>query len=456
MPVTRFIDRDEELRALDDAWRSRPCLAVIYGRRRIGKTRLVLEWCSRIGSCIYYNAVPAKHEVNLRELARAIEEAGIRGFSRARYESLDALLEALAYRVGSCALVIDEFSYWVRAEPRAAGELQRFVDHVLGKTRMMLVIVGSLVSVMHRSVVGGGAPLYGRARYRMRIEELSPWSVAEFYPWLEPEDVVRMYALFGGVPHYHSLVEYSWRPLEALAKLVLAPTAPLRDEALFILREEFREPSTYYSVLRAIAQGCTSPSSIASSIGVHRQHVSKYLAVLESLGLVEREKVLFSKRGAYRIRDKFLAMWFRVAEPLITMGIEVSDADLPSAAASSFEAHVAHTFEEVAMHYMRWLRRSGALAFDEIGRFVHKGVEIDIVALDRGKRVAHLVEVKWSDLDERDATRIARDLEAKARHLPIEGYSTRLHIVCRSFSGERLDNASIHTVRDMPLSKPRK
>ena len=448
MRVTPFVDRVEELSALEEAWKSRPCLVVVYGRRRIGKTRLVLEWCSRFSRpCIYYNAVPAKHEVNLRGLAQAIERWGIRGFSRARYESLDALLESLAYRVEECAVVIDEFSYWARAEPRVVGELQRFVDHVLSSTRMMIVIVGSIVSVMHRAVVGGGAPLYGRARYRLRIEELSPWSVAEFYPWLGPEDVVRMYAMFGGVPHYHTMVRHGWSPREALQRLVLASTSPLRDEALFILREEFREPSTYYSILRAIAHGATTPSAIANSVGIHRQHVSKYLAVLEDVGLIERERILFSKRGLYRVRDKFLAMWFRVVEPIVTTGIEPD----MEAAWSSFESHVARVFEEIVLEYMKLLRRQRVIGFDDVGRFIHRGIEIDIVAIDRESRTIHAVEVKWSDLDEREARSIARSLESKARRVPLEGYGIELHIACRSFVGTKPGDIHIHTIDDMLL-----
>ena len=86
MVVTEFINRELELKVLDEAYGSRPCLVVIYGRRRVGKTRLVLEWCRLSGvRCVYYHALPVRHEVNLTEFVRHVEESlGIRGVSRAQ------------------------------------------------------------------------------------------------------------------------------------------------------------------------------------------------------------------------------------------------------------------------------------------------------------------------------------------------------------------------------------
>ncbi len=231
MGVTGFINRDAELGGiLDEAYSSRPCLVVIYGRRRVGKTRLVLEWCRLRGgvNCVYYHALPARHEVNLTELSTRVEEAlgGVRGFSRARYPTLDALLEALTAVVKDAVVVIDEFTYWARAEARVVGELQRFIDHNLPGTRLMIIIIGSLVGVMYRSILGGGAPLYGRARFRVRLGELDPWYLPLLHPWLSREDLVRVYALLGGVPYYHALVREGWGVDEVLRGLFLEPGPP--------------------------------------------------------------------------------------------------------------------------------------------------------------------------------------------------------------------------------------
>ncbi len=453
MAVTPFVDRELELSILDEAWVNRPCLVVVYGRRRIGKTRLVLEWCRRrFSSYVYYHALPAKHDVNLAGLAQAVEDGlGLRGFSRARYPSLDALLESLAYRVSEAVIVIDEFTYWARAEPRVVGELQKFVDHVLPNTKLLVIVVGSLVGVMYRSVIGGGAPLYGRARYRIELRELEPWCLPRFYPWMRRDDLVRVYALLGGVPYYHTLVGKGWTIDDILVKLFLSPSAPLRDEVLFVLREEFRDPSTYYSVLKAIAQGASTPSSIAEATGIHRQHVSKYLNVLEKLGFVEKERILFAKKSRYRIKDKLMHTWFTVIEPTITRYSYIDPSEVLPRVRERVEEYVAKVFEELCFEYVRWLRSRKIIEFDEVGKFVHKGIEIDIVALDRGKKIAYLFEVKWSDLDENDVARIARDLDRKARYLPLEGYEHRINVIVRKFSGSKPRNIEIHTIDDMPF-----
>jgi len=456
--ITGFVDREGELEALSRAYEARPGLLVVYGRRRIGKTRLLLEWCGRSGvRCCYYHAVPAKHEVNLRGLAEAVELGlELKGFSKPVYGSLDSLLEAMSYRSREAVVIIDEFTYWVRAEPRAAGELQRFVDHVLPETRLLLVVVGSLLGVMFRDVLGGGSPLYGRARFRLRLGELEPWHLPEFYPWLSREDLVRMYALFGGIPYYHAVVEEGWGPREALWELLLSPTARLRDEALFTLREEFREPSTYYSILRAIASGASTPSRISDATGIHRQHVSKYLSVMENLGIVSRETPLFSKKGRYVISDKFLAAWFEVAEPLLS--VTGPREIMVEEALRRLEARTSRVFEEVACRYVEWLASQGKISYTEIGRFQHKGVEIDLVAIDHRRRIMHLFEAKWSDLTSGEAARISRALEVKALNIPLHDYTVKTHIVARSMRGEKPGGIMVHTLQDMPFkthgSKP--
>ena len=453
MHVTGFIDREEELEAISRAWRERPGLLVIYGRRRVGKTRLVLEWCGRSGAtCCYYHAVPAKHEVNLAGLAQAVETMlGLEGFSRPRYGSLDALLETLSHRQGDAVVVIDEFTYWSRAEPRVVGELQRFVDHFLPRTRLLIVIVGSLLGVVFREVLGGGAPIYGRARFRIRLRGLEPWHVPSFHPWLGLEDCVRMYALFGGIPYYHVVVGRGWGPRQALQELFLSPTARLRDEALFMLREEFREPSTYYSILRAVASGASTPSAISDATGIHRQHVSKYLHVMEALGLLAREVPLFSKRGRYVIGDKLLATWFEVVEPALSLGWRGNALE---EALKRLEARTARVFEEVARKYVEWLAAQGTISYTEMGRFQHKDVEIDLVAVNRRRRKVHLFEAKWRDLTPREARKIHGSLEAKARHLPLKDYRVETHIIARSYKGPKPRKPKIHTLQDMPFQKP--
>ncbi|MEM1526404.1 MAG: hypothetical protein QXZ41_06500 [Ignisphaera sp.] len=98
----------------------------------------------------------------------------------------------------------------------------------------------------------------------------------------------------------------------------MSKTSPLQDEPLFILREEFREPSTYYSILKAISQEYQTPNKIAEATGIDRQYVSKYLLILEQLGFIEKVTPLYSKKGFYRIKGHILRLWLHLIEPVIT------------------------------------------------------------------------------------------------------------------------------------------
>ncbi len=457
MVVTRFVDREKELKLLRTAWQSRPLLIVVYGRRRIGKTRLILEWCKRSRiNYVYYHAIPAKHDVNLMGLARAIETSlKLRNFSKIKYGALDSLLEVLSYRIDDVVIIIDEFTYWARAEPRVVGELQRFVDNILRETKMMIIIIGSLVGVMYRSVIGGGAPLYGRARYRIKLEELEPWFMSSFYPWLSREDWIRLYALLGGVPYYHSLVNGQWDISTIILKLLLEPNAPLRDEVLFILREEFRDPASYYSILKAIADGANTPSKVADYTGIHRQHVSKYLSVLEQLGFVKKEKPLFSKKGVYKVSDKLMNTWFKLVEPIVSSIGFTDTTILLEKVMSRIDQHVAGVFEdEIARKYVSWLAANGRIRYDELGRFIHRGVEVDLVAVDHRNKILHLFEVKWTDISRSEAKNIVRRLSSASRYIPLE-YNMVYHLIARNYHGEALDNIVVHTIHDMPFREHR-
>ena len=450
-----FVDRAGELEALDAAYRARPGLVVVYGRRRVGKTRLVLEWARRSGApYIYYHAVPAEHEVNLRGLGDAAAESlGLGFLRRTRFDTLDALLDAIASVRPDAVVVLDEFTYWMRGEPRAAGELQRFIDHRLPGTRMLVVLVGSLLGVMLRDVLGSGAPLYGRARLRLRVEPLKPWYTPAFHPWLSLEDQARVYGLFGGIPFYHTLVPREASLREIVGKLVASPHSPLRDELLFTLRDELQNPAPYYSVMEAIARGYTRLSEISGYTGIAVQHLPRYISTLEMLGLVERVVPLGSKRGWYRIRDPIARTWFRIVEPLLPLIEAGSIEQATSRALERLENVMGEVFEEIAFEYVRYLASRGEVTYTRLGKWARKGVEIDIIAVDEEKRLVHAFEAKWAELDEADARRIASRLEAKLSETPYRGWEHRLHIVCRSYRGKKPREVEVHTLADMPFQE---
>ncbi len=451
-----FVNREAELKLLDEAWRGRPGFVVIYGRRRVGKTRLVIEWLSRFsrGNYVYYHALPAKHEVNLLGLTESIERSlGIKGLSKASFKTLDSLLTLVSQYVKDLVIVIDEFTYWVRAEPRVVGELQRFIDHVLPNTRVLIIVLGSLVGVMFRDVLGGGAPLYGRASRRVRLKELKLRHIKLLHPNLSSTDVFLTYVLFGGIPYYHTLIRGIGSIEDIVWELFFSETPRLRDEVAFILREEFRDPSTYYSILKAIATGATTPSKISEVTGIHRQHISKYLSILEELGLIRREVPIFSKRGNYFIKDKLILTWFNVVEPIITRDPSPNKNLYLSEVKSRVHYQASKVLEEVSKVFATSWGSKYGVRFDVVGRYVHKGVEIDLVGVCRELKEVHLFEVKWSDLGRREVLSVINSLKDKAWVLPrsLSNYKLVFHVVARHYleGVEGVPNTYLHDIDEV-------
>lgn len=450
-----FVDRLEELDTLERLWRlGEPGLVVVYGRRRVGKTRLVLEWL-RGKPHAYFQAGLWSHQQNLEGLARSLEEQlGLEGLSKLGFRSLRDLLLLASRLLGGrrAAIVIDEFTYWLRVAPPVAADLQWFVDHVLPSTGILLVLSGSLVGLMEREVVGGGAPLYGRARARLRLGELQPWCLPFFAPRYGSEDLVRLYGLLGGVPYYLRLVDDSLPPVEAYLGL-FGPSGVLGDEPLFLLREEFRDPHPYLSLVRALAQGATSVNEAASRAGMPASHASRYLRLLVDLGLVAREAPLFTRRAFYRVADRLLRSWFYVVEPLWGRLAE----GLPSAredAVRRAERLAAEAWEQLAArHALAVLSSRLGLQPSVAGRLVHRGVEVDYVIVDEENKAVLAVEAKWSSLGRREAEKTVRETMAKLyAALPrrYHGYRVQVALYLRSAEGPEPQGAVVVEPGDLP------
>ena len=427
-----FVDRVGELNVLWRAWRERPGLVVVYGRRRVGKTRLLVEWLRRLGArSVYYLAHLASHEYNLACMAeRTASQLGDPLLARLRPRSLGDLLELIA-RYGDVVVVIDEFTYWVRSGARVLSELQEFVDMRLPDTRMLLVVSGSLVGVMERSVLGGGSPLYGRAMARLRLEPLEYPSLKEIVGGLAPADRVRLYALVGGIPFYLCQVRNTQDIKEVVWKLIIEPGAPIRTEKDFLLREELRDPHTYSAILSALARGYDTPARISDATGIDSSHVSKYLHVLEHLGFVRRDTPLFRKRGRYRISDPVLRTWYTLVEPVEEL-LEVEALEEAfRRILGKLDEYTAPVWEDIVRrHLLAELSRKG---YHVSGRLEHKGEELDIAILDTKNKRAVVAEAKWSTLDLEEAERLRREAERKAARLLPKDYTVeKVYVAARS------------------------
>ena len=323
-----FIGRQREQAFLEELHGSgKPELFVLYGRRRVGKTELLQRFCQE-RRAVYFLAAQVRPKDNLRAFRQIVAEALDDPLAASvEFPDWSAALGFCAERAGDERLVVvlDEFPYLCETGRGLTSELQRFWDTRGKKSSLMLVLCGSQVSFMEKEVLAERSPLFGRRTAQRRLEALEPVDTLPFFPRWSVEDRVLAYAILGGMPAYLQRFDDRQPLLENVLKETLRPEGYLFDEVQFLLRSELTNPATYNSILAAVARGADRVGEIALQVGVDSTTANKYLTVLRELGLVEREVPLTdpdplrSRRGTYRIADRFLAFHFRHLQPNLSL-----------------------------------------------------------------------------------------------------------------------------------------
>lgn len=323
-----FIGRDRELSVLEElADSGRPEFFVLYGRRRVGKTELLQRFCQR-RRAVYFLAAQVRDKDNLaafrRTLREALDDPLLDGVE---FGDWSAALGYAAQRASDERLVVvlDEFPYLCEANPGVPSLLQRFWDTAGKRSRLMLVLCGSQVSFMEREVLAERSPLFGRRTAQRRLEPLPPSAALQFFSAWPLQRRVQAFGILGGMPAYLQRFDTELDLEQNLCREVLRPEGYLFDEVAFLLRTELNTPATYNSILHAVARGAEKVGDVALSVGIDSTTANKYLHVLRELGLVERHVSLTdpdplrSRKGLYRIGDRFLAFHFRHVQPHLSL-----------------------------------------------------------------------------------------------------------------------------------------
>lgn len=319
-----FLDRQAEMKRLQ-ALTQRPegGLAVIWGRRRIGKTRLLLEWCSRHQG-LYTVADQSAPEIQRIYLAQALSRR-FPGLDETTYPDWPSLLRRVSREAHMTSwkgpLVFDEFPYLAAASPELASQFQHWVDHEVKDTGLVVALAGSSQRMMQGLVLDATAPLFGRATELMRIGPLPADYLRQGLGIKKPLDCVRAYAVWGGVPRYWELAEPFGANLDqAVAQCMLDPLGPLHQEPDRLLLEEFPSAAALRPMLDVIGMGVHRISEIAGRLGKPATSLTHALARLTDLGLVRREQPFgesekSGKRSLYKIDDPFFRSWFGLVAP---------------------------------------------------------------------------------------------------------------------------------------------
>ncbi|MQA89600.1 MAG: hypothetical protein GEU90_05130 [Gemmatimonas sp.] len=322
--IMRFLNRNEELARLNRAAAGEgAALVVLYGRRRIGKTRLLLEWSTKTGG-LYTVADQSAAEIQRRYFAGAVAER-LPGFAEVDYPDWWSLFSRLARDAERSGwrgpLILDELPYLVAASPEIPSLLQRWLDHDARQARLTVALAGSSQRMMQGLVLGADAPLYGRVTELLDLGPIEPSYLGEVFPGRDDAALVQLYAAWGGVPRYWELAKGLEMDVhQQVDQLVLDPLAPLHREPDRLLLEELPPAVETRPVLDAIGAGAHRVSEIAGRLGRPATSMARPLGRLIGMGLVRRdipfgETEKKSRRGLYRIDDPFFRLWFRVVAP---------------------------------------------------------------------------------------------------------------------------------------------
>ena len=397
-----FHNRSTELNALNTAFESPGHdFQVIYGRRRVGKTELLKEFCSDQPHIYFLASQEAEDRQREKFVAKVADHFGDRV---PRIDSWDEALDYLGEKLATEQLVvaIDEFPYLVAENDSLPSYLQSFVDEQLAETDSMLLLCGSSVSTMESEVLGHESPLYGRRTGQLDVQPFSFQQAREVIAY-DIESAIRSFAVTGGTPMYLTLFDYDQSLTANIQTQILSPTAVLYTEPEFLLRTELRNPARYMSILEAIATGHTTPNEISGTTGIDVGPLSKYLQTLRRLRLITREVPITasakqSKRSRYHVGDEFLRFWFRFVEPNRSGIEEAPQAVYNGTIEPNLSDHVATTFEDVCQEAI-WeaIRSESFSSYSEVGRWWYGEDEIDLVGLAPDADRILFAECKWTN-----------------------------------------------------------
>ncbi len=400
----KFIDRQQELSRLNRLTRSEEAsLAVVWGRRRVGKTRLLLEWV-HAHQGIYYTADESAAAVQRKYFSLAIQQI-LPDFAAVEYADWNSLLIRLAKEIRYInwrgPLVIDELPYLIAASPEFASLMQRFVDHEAKQANLILALCGSSQRMMQGAVLAASAPLFGRANEIIKLRPIPAGYIGEALAIKEAREAIEMYAVWGGVPRYWELVKNVGGSLShAIDHLVLDPLGVLSDEPNRLLLEE--SAISLRPILDAIGLGAHRLSDIATRLGQPATSLTRPIQSLLELDLIERE-IPFgadeqnSKRTLYKIKDPFIRFWFEIVASQRSFLTQATALQRRMHLKRTLHPLFSLTWEELCRAAIPSLSRNwGKEMFGKASRYWYKkDHEWDVLAESMEGKVLLVGEVKW-------------------------------------------------------------
>lgn len=405
----KFLGREKEILDLEKEYARDGGFVVIYGRRRIGKTTLIKQFI-KSKTAFYFLATKEVESQSMKRFAGVIARTtGNSVLQKAAFSDWLDLFQAVAdYKPNEKkVLVIDEFPYLVKVNDSFPSILQNAWDEILKDSNVMLILCGSLISMMKKHALSYESPLYGRRTAQMRIAPL-PFTTVYENQKLSFEEAAEQYSITGGVPKYMEFFSDGQPLYEQIKENVLSKNGFLYEEPNFLLTDEVQVPTNYFSIIKVIADGNHKLGMIAGILGLETSALTPYLKTLSELGFIEKQVPVTEKnaektrKGLYFISDNFLRFWFRYVYPykgeleLDNMQISLDELDKDFK-----EKFVAFAYEDICKEIFARLCSDKAIDFtpSKIGSYwlndKSGNTQIDVMAVDTVNKRLFAGECKY-------------------------------------------------------------
>ena len=378
-----FIGRTSELATLNAELEHGSGFVVIYGRRRVGKTTLIKEFI-KDKRAFYFLATTESEAQSMKRFAGVLSRTTKNPMlSKVTFTDWLDLFQVVAddHPDEKKVLVIDEFPYLVKTNPDFPSILQNAWDEVLKDHNVMLVLCGSLISMMKKHALAYDSPLYGRRTAQIR---LMPLQFTDVYS-SQNEPLV-----------------------EQIRRVVLSKNGFLYEEPDFLLNEEVQTPINYFSVLKAISDGNHKLSKIGMTMEQDTSAITPYLKILIDLGFVIKNVPITeknperSRKSLYYVSDNFIRFWFRYVYPFKgELELDNQQIVLDEMGKDFKQKFVAFAYESICRNIFAELCRKGQIDFapSRIGSYWRNDnegdTEIDVAAVDNQHKRMFLGECKY-------------------------------------------------------------
>ena len=419
-----FVGRTRELAILEDAYQTKSFqMMVIYGRRRIGKTALIREFIKDKPNVYYFTGLEANAPENLTRLSIELLAAKNRmlypgsntfpGESTFPSPQFSSFIDAFTYVFNEAKnkqtiLVLDEYPYLAKSDPSVSSILQNLIDEQKETSNLFLILCGSSMSFMEHQVLGEKSPLYGRRTGQIKVEPFDIFDSRLLLNEPDPIKTIELYSLVGGIPLYLEQLDAQKSTEWNMAHNIFRQGSFLSAEPENYLMQEMRSPTTYNSIITAIANGNEKNSDIANAAHLTTAALNNYLLNLIDLAIIERiTPAIHAKRKQvlYRIKDNLFRFWYRFM-PKYTTAINAGMHEIIAAhvADQELSTFVGPAFETVCRQWLQRKIQEGALPVipTNIGTWwgndpeYKKEADVDVVVTGINSELI-LGECKWQN-----------------------------------------------------------